>query len=119
LLGSRPSLKLETENKEESCATISYRCLAIGGLDDLLQPWDRTVSSRIILTPALLTDYAEIARSIELEHHISVKEFQKEFELESIALDNQFNEKIRKIKESKAEEKEEIVVLGQNIKLKP
>ena len=103
LLGSRPGIKLETENNE-SCATISYRCLAIGGLEELLPLWDRSISSRTVLTPSLLTDYAEIARLIETERHLNIKDFQKEFETKSKILSEQFDEKIKIIKEKEAPE---------------
>lgn len=87
----------------ESCATFSYRCLKRGGIDELLTPYRSAISSQIILTPALLADYAELARTQESSVNKSHGHFYEEFQEESEALKGKLQELIKKEEEIEAQ----------------
>lgn len=78
--------------------------------------WDRNISFSNILTPYSLTDYVEIARTIETEHYSRIKTFQEQFEIESKELSNQFATIINDIKEK---ESPTFIVNDKGIKPRP
>lgn len=65
----------------ESCTTAAYRCLAEGGLSELLSYYPyRILSEKALITPNALKEYCEFAKVCEHECYPDAKKLSEEFQ---------------------------------------